>query len=275
LWKRVPPVPDRPRVLVLGASGLLGSHLAERLPASFETIAIRGRTDFDAANPSSVEPLLDEARADVIVNATGAGPSADPEALAAVNERFPRALAAMADARGIRVVQISSDGVFSGQRGNYAEGDRPDPPDAYCRSKLAGEPAAPHLVLRASFFGCSARRTGLVDWLIAQGGRTVDGFTDYRFSGLSAPLLADLVGAAIAAGLSGVYNVGGDPVTNYELLVALAAHLRLDVVVRGVERGVMDRTLDSSRFFAAIRRPRPTVEQSVVTLERCGELSRR
>jgi len=271
----VPRVPERSRVLVLGASGLLGSHLAARLPASFETTAVRGRTDFDAADPSSVERVLDAARADVIVNAVAVKPRIDAATLAAVNERFPHALAALAEAWGARLVQISSDGVFSGSRGNYAEDDRPDPVDANGRSKLAGEVGAPHLVLRTSFFGTSASGDSLIDWLVAQSGRPVDGFADYRFSGLAAPLLADLIATAIDKRLTGIYHVGGDPLTKYELLTAAAVRLNVDSTVRPVNRGAVDRTLDSSRFFTAIGRPRPTLDHSIVALERCREPLRR
>ena len=277
-----------PRVLVLGGSGLLGGHLLERLPSSFPTAAVPGRTgrvttgdriewlahpiDVDAA--ATIDAALDRARADVIVNAIGAEPRAASADLARVNARFPRALATLAARRGARVVQISSDAVFSGARGAYREDDRPDPVDAYGRSKLEGELNAPHLTLRTSVYGRSARGTGLIEWLIAQQGRCVDGFADYRFSGMAAPLLADFVAAAIDAGLEGVYHIGGDPVTKYELLSAAAARLRLGMTVRPAARGAVDRTLDSTRFFAAAGRRRPTLAESMEALTSCDVPSR-
>lgn len=277
-----------PRVLVLGASGLLGGHLLERLPRSFSTVAVSGRsgvtgTDervqwipvrIDTADPAAIGSLLEAAGADVVVNATGASPRSGAAVLAQVHARFPRVLADAAAARGSRVVQISTDGVFSGARGDYAEDDRPDPVDEYGRSKLDGELAAPHLTIRTSFFGRSPRGTGLVEWLVAQRGQAVDGFVDYRFTGIAASLLADLVASAIAAGLDGVYHVGGDPVTKYDLLCAASQRLQLNIAVRPVSRGAVDRTLNARKFFEAVGRRPPTVAESIEALTPCGVLSR-
>jgi len=259
------------RVLLLGATGFLGSHLLDRLPASFEVVTPAAR--FDAARPDSLAPLLDLARADVIVNAVGAKPPAAETLMDAVNGAFPHALASLAAVRGARVVHISTDGVFSGRRGHYREDDAPDPADAYGRSKVAGEIAAPHLTLRTTFFGRNPRGTGLIDWLASARG-AVDGFADYRFSGVAAPLLADLVAVAIARRLDGIYHVGGEAVSKADLLEAAAARLALDVKVNRTMPGAVDRTLDSSRFFAATGRTQPTVADSINALVTCRVLSR-
>jgi dTDP-4-dehydrorhamnose reductase len=275
------------RVLLLGASGLLGGHLLRRLPQSFVTVAASGRSGagavagaqrlpspFDAADLTAIDRLLDEAAADVVINATGAAPRSPAEVLAQVNARFPQALADAAAVRGARVIQISTDGVFSGNRGLYAEADRPDPIDDYGQSKLDGELAAPHLTIRTSFYGRSPRGSGLVEWLVSQRGGVVDGFVDYRFTGLAAATLADLVALAIDRTLSGVYHVGGEALTKFDLLCAVSRRLDLNVTVRPVSRGAVDRTLDSARFFAAIGRTRPSVADSIEALTPCGALSR-
>jgi dTDP-4-dehydrorhamnose reductase len=186
---------------------------------------------------------------------------------------LPRVLAALAEARGARVVHVSTDGVFSGARGQYVETDVPDPVDAYGRSKLAGELATPHLTLRTSFFGRNRRGAGLIEWLLRQRGR-VPGYVDYRFSGIAAAILADLIARAIEMTLAGVYHVGGDPATKYELLRAAAARLQLDVEVVPATHGAVDRTLDSRAFFDAIGGRRPALADSLEALSPCGELSR-
>jgi len=277
-----------PRVLVLGGTGFLGGYLLRRLPSSFRTVAAAGRTHallrddrvewlptaIDTAAPESVRAVLDSARADVVVNAIGAKPPVDDAAsMSRVNARLPHDLAALASARGARVIHLSTDGVFSGARGRYAEADVPDPVDDYGRSKLAGELASPHLTLRASFFGRNPRGAGVIEWLVAQRGR-VSGYVDYRFSGIAAALLADLIARAIEADLAGVYHVGGDPVSKHELLCAAAARLQLDVEVAEATHVATDRTLDSSAFFTAIGARRPTLADSMEALLLCGELSR-
>lgn len=271
--------------LLLGATGLLGGALADRLPKTLTTCAARPRsgeapqhdrvrwlrTGLDATNERSLDEALDEAQADVIVNAvgvTGAAAMQDTALLDSVNARFPHRLAARAAARGTRVIHISTDGVFSGARGGYDETDHPDPTDAYGRSKLAGEIGAPHLTIRTSFFGRTVRRTGVIEWLLAQRGR-VDGFADYRFTGIAVSILADLiaVAAVVRPPLEGVYHVGGEAMSKYDLLRAVADRLRLQVQVAPVSRGpAIDRTLNASRFFAATGCPRPTLSDSLAAL---------
>jgi dTDP-4-dehydrorhamnose reductase len=273
-------------VLLLGATGFLGGYLAERLSRTMTVRAPRPRAGsappglvpawlscrLDAADPRTLDRVLDEARADVVVNAVGLGEDAGGPQLAAVNGAFPHKLAASAAARRARVVHISTDGVFSGARGGYRETDVPDPDDTYGRSKLAGELGPPHLTIRASFFGLNPRGRGLIEWLVAQPGPDVEGFTDYRFTGVSVALLADLVADAVAADgrLEGVYHVGGDPISKYDLLKATAARLALDVNIVPVMRRRVDRTLDASRFFEAIARRRPTLADSLALLGPCG-----
>lgn len=278
------------KVLLLGATGLLGRHLADRLPRTLTVCAPQPRAGepeplnglhwltrrLDAADHATLEPVLDEACADLIVN-TIAVIAADvaPASRDLINGVFPHQLAAAADRRGARVIHVSTDCVFSGAVGGYRESDVPDPNDAYGRSKLAGEPAAPHVTIRTSFFGANPRGAGLIAALLARRGGSIEGFTDYRFTGVSAVLAADLIATAIETRppLEGVYHVGGDPITKFELLQRAAAHLELEVRVVPVARGRVDRTLDSSRFFAAIGRRRPSLHDSLETLTRRARCS--
>ena len=277
--------------LLLGATGFLGRYLAERLSRTLATSAPRPRSGdapclggvkwldarFEASDETTIDRVLDEARPDVIVNAIGIMPSAagDTQLLDRVNGEFPHRLASCAGARGARVVHISTDGVFSGARGTYVETDTPDATDAYGRSKLAGEIGAPHLTIRTSFFGRTPRGSGVIEWLVTQRGRTIEGFVDYRFTGIAAAVLADLVTVAVArdTALEGVYHVGGEAFSKYDLLKAAAERLQIDVQVVPVSRGPVDRTLDSTRFFTAIGRRSPALADSLARLTPCGALS--
>jgi dTDP-4-dehydrorhamnose reductase len=87
--------------------------------------------------------------------------------------------------------------------------------------------------------------------------------------------VAELVVAAIEARLEGVYHVGGEPISKYELVRSIAALLRPDLAVVPVEHGAIDRTLDSSRFFAAIGRVRPSLADSLAALKSCDVSLRR
>jgi dTDP-4-dehydrorhamnose reductase len=276
-------------VLLLGATGFLGGYLADRLSQTLTVCAARPRSggavagrapvwlssSLDAEDPRALDRMLDEARPDVVVNAIGLGGTATGARLDAINATFPRRLAAAAASRRARVVHIGTDAVFSGTRGAYRETDAPDPNDAYGRSKLAGELDAPHLTIRTSFFGRNPRGHGLIEWLAAHPGPQVEGFADYRFTGVSASLLADFIARAVTlrSTLEGVYHVGGDPMSKYDLLSAAAARLNPGVTVVPVTHGRVDRTLDASRFFEAIGRRQPTLADSLATLGPCGPVA--
>lgn len=272
------------RVLLLGATGFLGDHLATRLSRSYLTCAPAPRTarvprretgvswlhhGLDATDEATIDPVLTEASPDVIVNAIAdTRTSGEGEhKLRVVNTEFPRTLASRAEVHHARVIHISTDAVFSGARGRYTETDRPDPVDVYGRSKLDGELGPPHTTIRTTFFGRTSRGTGLVEWLLANRGDTIDGFVDYRFSGIAVTLLAEFIALAIGSStpLEGVYHVGGESVTKYQLLTEAATCFGLRVCIVPVRRGAVDRTLESRRFFAAIRRTPPTLAESLAT----------
>ena len=95
--------------------------------------------------------------------------AADAAALVRANALFPHQLRAACAQRGARLIHISTDCVFSGDRGGYAEDDRPDPADLYGRSKLAGEPEGEGvLTLRTSMLGRELdRASGLLEWFLS------------------------------------------------------------------------------------------------------------
>ncbi len=279
----------RKRVLLLGATGLLGSHLAAVLPTRFETYAPRPRVPvvgyepagihwlssfFDATHFETLNGLLEEANPDFIVNCvaiTSTSPLANNEiANITVNSLFPYQLVSLSRGRNTRLIHISTDGVFSGRKGNYTEADTPDPPDLYGRSKLLGEVTGENcLTIRTSFFGLSPRRLGLVNWLLQQQGRAIKGYTRSVFNGISAMtlarLIADVIGQKIP--LTGLYHVGGYTISKYDLLVMLARTLEVDVTVEPVDVPVLDRSLDSSRFWEAVQLPVPTLQDMVDELK--------
>lgn len=269
------------RVLLLGATGTLGSYLARVLPNCFRTYTPR-QTGFpqtkvgfeilsaplDARRPASLRKLLEESGAHAVVNCIAATPKSrrvlDSIEYIAVNSMFPHYLVKAADEFGCYVIHLSTDGVFSGRKGCYREDDLPDPPDAYGRSKLLGEIQGDRcLTLRTSFFGVSPGGGGLVGWLMGQRGRTVKGFRNYLFSGVSLPCLARvitfLLGQPIP--LTGLYHFGGPALSKFELLLMLSKVLKLDVGVEPVDTPVVDRSLDSSRFREKTGLDVPSLEQ--------------
>jgi dTDP-4-dehydrorhamnose reductase len=168
-----------------------------------------------------------------------------------VNSDWPHRLARMAEGVGARLIHISSDGVFSGRRGQYRETDTPDPTDPYGRSKLLGEPAGAHCtVVRTSLIGHAYPDSNqLVDWLLRQTG-IVTGFQRSIFSGMPVTEAARIVHGILLRrpDIVGIVHLAAPPISKFDLLTRIAALYGLDLEVRPAQEPVLDRSLDASRF---------------------------
>lgn len=261
------------KVLVFGATGLLGHKLMQELPRCCHAIGTTQRLlltsehnrqlnsdcmrfAVDVRNFQDVLRVIHELQPAVIVNCAGIVKSlftnVSTEIASGVNTEFPLKLAEVCEHAGIRFIHISTDCVFSGKRGQYLESDIPDPVDAYGRSKLMGEPQSPAcLTLRTSFIGreCGTSN-GLIEWLYSQRGNCVRGFRQAVFSGMTTLVLARLVSTLICehTELRGTWHVAAGPINKYSLLKAASDRLRLDVEIFPDDAVVCDRSLNGQRF---------------------------
>ena len=282
------------RVLVLGANGMLGRMVARVLAShpALEVVAStrqgsRAAIKFDSSC-DSLREVLDATDCEWIVNAIGVLDSRidedDPQSVATAidtNATFPNRLAAAAGDR--RVIQISTDGVFSGRDAPYDERALHDAPGVYARSKSLGEVSSPTLVnLRCSIIGPEEQPArSLLGWALSQpSGATITGYTNHYWNGITTYHFAKLCAATVlgtAPGLPGVLHVvPGDAVDKAELLrLLLSAFDRDDVtVVADPAPARVDRRLSTvypevneSLWAAAGYRSPPTIEEMV------GELS--
>lgn len=277
---------SRTRVLVLGASGMLGSTLfrAFSRDPEFHTFgSIReanAKRYFVPALHDSLIPnvhldgesgLLTAfavAKPDVVINCIGIIkqlPNANDhlESLA-INATLPHRLAKYCDATGARLVHFSTDCVFSGKQGNYREEDFPDAYDLYGRTKLLGEVAYENSVtLRTSIIGHELDRSkSLVDWFLSQSGE-VKGFTKAVFSGLPTIEVARVVKEYVIpnVNLSGLFHLSVDPINKYDLLNLVASTYGKSINITPDDKLVIDRSLNSDRFRTATGfKPKPWPE---------------
>ncbi len=264
------------RVLVLGASGMLGSMAADYLArdAGLELTAAvrspeylaRGRRlipgirwelydAVEAAAPDGPSVLEGQAW---VVNAIGIvkplirdDNAGEVERAIRVNALWPHELAKRARLAGARVIQVATDCVYSGEKGRYTEKDAHDPTDVYGKTKSLGEVRAPDVLhLRCSLVGPEPRpHRSLLGWFLSrEAGATVPGYVNHRWNGLTTLSFARICRGLIAgdsriSGLRHVVPAGS--VTKRELLGLFAAHFRRpDIVIEPREAGaVIDRTL--------------------------------
>jgi dTDP-4-dehydrorhamnose reductase len=260
------------RVLVLGASGMLGHTTIRVLAPDLEVWgACRKPQDLpdlgvpperivgglDAASAVSARDLIDRVRPNVVINAAGIvkqrieAKAAVPSIL--VNSLWPHLVADACADHSARLVHISTDCVFSGRRGQYVEGDPPDDFDLYGRSKLLGEVTdRDHVVtLRTSIIGWQlGDPTGLLAWFAAHRNEHLKGYTKAVFSGLTTRRLAEAIRDVVLpdSTISGLWHISADPIDKYSLLANLAERLGWRVELDPSDEPVIDRSLDSSRF---------------------------
>ena len=267
------------RILILGATGMLGHKLTQRLAREFPTSATlrapaapgspaaraalgeaRLLLDWDARRPGAIERALGWAEPTVVVNAVGVikqieeakDPIAQIELNALLPHRIVRACRALGGA--IRVIHFSTDCVFSGRVGPYVEGAPPDPEDVYGRSKLLGEIEGPNsLTLRSSVVGRELRgRSSLVEWFLRQRGKRVKGFARALYSGLTTNAMAELVADFVKRWpeLDGIWHVAAEPISKFELLKMIDRHYALGIEIEQDEAFSCDRRLDGRAFAA-------------------------
>ncbi|WP_027351869.1 dTDP-4-dehydrorhamnose reductase [Halotalea alkalilenta] len=148
------------RVLVVGATGQVGTALLERAPLDVEAIGV-GSSELDLTDPGAIDAAFARWRPEQVINAAAYTAvdraESQPELAFAVNRDGPARLGRAAAAAGIPVLHVSTDYVFSGDCDRpYREDDPTAPNSVYGASKLAGErallAASPEsLVLRTSW----------------------------------------------------------------------------------------------------------------------------
>jgi dTDP-4-dehydrorhamnose reductase len=262
------------RVLVLGATGMLGSAVYRAFVSS-TGIRVRGTSRSSvnqldlptsstadlafgvcANDLTSIRSAIEEFDPDAVINCIGIvkqlDDAEDPLIAIPVNSLLPHQLAALCRELQSRLIHISTDCVFSGARGNYAESDLPDATDLYGRSKLLGEATGPGCVtLRTSIIGPepSGRASGLLDWFLSQSG-PVRGYRRAIFSGLPTIVLAEVIRDHVLARphLQGRYHVGALPIDKFSLLQLIRSRWGRDTEIVPCELPVIDRSLDCSLF---------------------------
>src|SRR5580700_2412669 len=162
----------KPKILLTGKNGQVGSELQRLLPRLGEVVAL-DRQKLDLARPDEIRRIVREVRPTLIVNAAAhtAVDLAEKEETAAaqaINAEAPAVLAKEARKIDAALVHFSTDYVFDGSKCvPYEEDDPPNPINVYGRTKLAGEQAVEdagvrRLILRTQWVYARHRRNFLL-----------------------------------------------------------------------------------------------------------------
>lgn len=280
----------RPRLLISGVTGLLGTALV-REGAAYEVWGIGRRPQgapascftkaVDLVDETAVAKAIEVIHPDIVIH-TAALTSVDqceahPDLAGAVNVGGTKHLLSALSGHACRFIFISTDAVFDGAKGRYAESDAPAPIHVYGKTKLAAEEAVlaerpDALVVRTVFYGWnSLPKESLGEWILSRlrTGKTVPGFCDLRFSPLFSDQLACLIYALTIMPVSGILHLASsDGCSKYDFACSLAGvfGFPVDRVVRMTceEAGLAtprprDVTLVTDRAAGILGHPLPSV----------------
>jgi dTDP-4-dehydrorhamnose reductase len=264
------------KVIVLGASGMLGSMVLDYLSRDSDlqlAATARNRNliqslsryldnaewrllDAEGASVKKISGVLGDAA--WAINAIGVikpyihdDNAAEIERAASINALFPHVLARAAEKTGCRVLQIATDCVYSGRKGNYTEKDEHDPLDVYGKTKSLGEVFSNSVYhLRCSIIGPEIKgHLSLLDWFLSQPSNSgVNGYTNHQWNGVTTLHFARVCQGIIkkAPELPHVQHVvPSGSISKAELLQCFAREYRReDIAITTTEANVVvDRTL--------------------------------
>lgn len=196
-----------------------------------------------------------QTRPDVVINCIGLvkqlAEGDNPIHAIPINALLPHKLAKLCELSGSRLIHISTDCVFSGDRGNYVETDISDARDIYGLSKYLGEIAYPNTVtLRTSIIGHELQGShGLLEWFLAQKDKCL-GYKRAFFSGMPTVVLSQLIQQVIIprSDLTGIYHVAADSISKYDLLNLIAQSYSKKIEIIPDDKVVIDRSLNATKF---------------------------
>lgn len=232
------------RVLVLGATGLLGTNVYDCYATKFETVGTYFHTQpapgknlrrLDAGNFVDIQKLIDELSPTVIVNCMGLANvetcESRPEANWKINAEIPTRIARLATLKGIKFVHISTDHFYSETNKPRFESDLMSPINQYGFAKLHAEKSIllsnpDSLVLRTNFFGHSdSGRRSILDFALASlvDGREINGFDDVVFTPVGIREISRFLISGNVRSARGILNFSsGRPLSKYDFMVLVA-----------------------------------------------------
>ena len=236
------------RVLILGSTGLIGHQVHNYLKSNggyeLHNIAYRNKlqentTLIDARDENNLIKQIVSIRPQYIVNCIGiliGGSNKDPENAIFLNSYMPHRLTRLADKINAKLIHISTDCVFSGDKKEpYIEMDEKDGRGVYAKTKGLGEVISDkHLTLRTSVVGPELKNDGeeLFHWFMGQSGE-IPGYTKAIWSGVTTTELAKAVKWSIDHHITGLYHVtNNSSISKYDLLQLFQKYTKKDINIK-------------------------------------------
>lgn len=244
------------RVVILGSSGMLGTYISKYLRKQEFDVVDLTRNDIDArfatigSISKEIKKYMIDGKEIVIVNAIGLIKPSKASVIdyIRVDGRFPHTLESACMMNNWKLIHVSTDCVFGG-RGKYTEEDIVDADDIYGMSKAAGD-LTNSTVIRTSIIGEEVNhKYSLVEWLKSNAGKSVKGYKNWTWNGITCLQFAKVVESILLTGnfWKGVRHVfSPDTVSKYQLLQMINKKFNLNVTIEEVNADLgMEKTLST------------------------------
>ena len=263
------------KIIILGVNGLIGNGLFQYLKNKSNLdlfISFRNKKNFDSFfknkqkyksflfnyenNIDILSSHISIIKPDIIINCIGITKHLaklySEKEIYKINSNFPYILKNFCNENNIRLIQVSTDCVFRGNKGNYDENYKPDADDIYGKSKALGEiNDLKHLTIRTSTIGYENKtKHGLLEWFLNQNEKC-RGYKNAYFSGLTVLELSNILYEYVIFdhSISGIYHISSSKISKYDLLVLLAKHFSKNIQIIPEYSFVIDRTLENTKFI--------------------------
>lgn len=252
------------KILVLGSQGMAGHMIAHYLERNgFEVYRAARKNEslfIEVSVRESIDEVINSDSYDYVINCIGmlAGISSkNPEKAALVNGWLPHYLELLLSEKSTRLIHLSSDCVFNGQRGNYIESDVCDEMNFYGRSKSMGEVRNnKDITFRTSIIGpeLNPDGVGLLKWVLTHPDKKVPGWANAKWNGVTTLQLAKcLAKYMLDPKISGVYHLVSNQhkITKYELLCLINEiyELNKEIVLTYVPKNIDKVLVDTRQEF--------------------------
>ena len=268
------------KVLVLGATGMAGHTISIYFKEIGHNVTAFSRSNFEYCNNITgditdfdfLRKVVEEGNYDAVINAIGIlNDNAEGNKPLAIllNSYLPHYLSDITKNMKTRVIQMSTDCVFSGRTGGYTETSFRDGETFYDRSKALGElENNKDLTFRNSIIGPDRNRNGigLFNWFMKQEGQ-INGFTKAIWTGVTTLTLAKAMEKSLEENLTGLYNlVNNEKINKFDLLKLFNKHMKNDrIIILPSNKVSVDKSLINNRddFSFAV----PSYEEMVIEMK--------
>jgi len=285
------------RILITGASGMLGATLADVWQdkytifatdlANFKKNSVKNFKEFDLFS-SSYKELINWSTPDIIVHCAAITNVDQCE------EQYKQAMAVNAESvkkllqsshNNTKIIFISSEAVFSGEQHLATESDKTNPKTVYGKSKIIAEEylkesGNSHLAVRTTIVGknINTSKIGFVEWVISsiKHKKEIVLFEDVLFTPITIWHLAEELEWILENNVSGTIHIAGQqPISKFEFGKQVCEKLDLDtsLIRRGNLQSIKfqakrskDQTIDSSYYQNLSKHKMPSIDKTVKIL---------